>query len=149
MEEFIEYIKGLKECCEDFSGCGSNREADMQEGKLEVLEEILNYYQENNSYKYISTTTDIKKEIEIINEKIELKEEELHILENNLKQLREKCSHSDLDIEPWDTATCNICGKYFDWYCPTSPTLTCDYEQEDGTYDEDCCRYCGCPEERK
>lgn len=73
----------------------------------------------------------------------------MYILENNLEQLREKCPHSDLDIDDWDTAICNICGMDFDWYCPTSPTLTCDYEQEDGSYNEDCCRYCGCPEERK
>ena len=33
--------------------------------------------------------------------------------------------------------------------CPTSPNLECDYEQEDGSYNEDCCRYCGQPEERK
>lgn len=149
MEEFIEYIKGLKKCYEDFSGCGSDREANIQEGKLEVLEDILRYYEENNPHKYISTTADIQKEVAIISTKIQLKLEELDILENNLEQLTEKCSHSDLDISPWDTATCNICGKDFDWYCPESPTLTCDYEQEDGSYDEDCCRYCGCPEERK
>ena len=35
------------------------------------------------------------------------------------------------------------------WDCPTSPTGKCDYEQEDGSYDEDCCIHCGEPEERK
>ena len=35
------------------------------------------------------------------------------------------------------------------WDCENSPTGKCDYQQEDGTYDEDCCRYCGEPEERK
>jgi hypothetical protein len=35
------------------------------------------------------------------------------------------------------------------WECPDSPTGYCEYEQEDGSYDEDQCRYCGQPEERK
>lgn len=35
------------------------------------------------------------------------------------------------------------------WSCKLSPTGYCDYEQEDGVFDEDCCRYCGNPEERK
>lgn len=35
------------------------------------------------------------------------------------------------------------------WDCPTSPTGHCDYEQEDGSFDEDSCRYCGHPDERK
>ena len=36
-----------------------------------------------------------------------------------------------------------------EWECKDSPTGYCDYHQEDGSYDEDCCRYCGEPEERK
>ncbi len=35
------------------------------------------------------------------------------------------------------------------WDCPTSPTGECDYTQIDDTLDEDSCRYCGQPEERK
>lgn len=35
------------------------------------------------------------------------------------------------------------------WACPDSPTGHCDYTQEDGSYDEDSCRYCGQPDERK
>ncbi len=35
------------------------------------------------------------------------------------------------------------------WDCPSSPTDYCEYLQADGTYDEDCCIYCGEPEERK
>lgn len=38
---------------------------------------------------------------------------------------------------------------YNGWDCELSPTGYCDYEQEDGGYDEDCCRYCGQPDERK
>ena len=37
----------------------------------------------------------------------------------------------------------------YGWDCKDSPTGKCDYRQEDGTYDEDSCRYCGEPDERK
>lgn len=42
-------------------------------------------------------------------------------------------------------------GANFDkgWACKDSPSGYCDYEQEDGTIDEDSCRYCGEPDERK
>lgn len=46
-------------------------------------------------------------------------------------------------------AVCSVCGNSLGWYCPDSPTHLCDYRQEDESYDEDCCRYCGQPEERK
>lgn len=70
-------------------------------------------------------------------------------LEKKILKLKKTCKHESLEKTNYDTATCNICGKYFSWYCPTSPTLECDYNQEDGSYDEDSCRYCGDPEERK
>ena len=35
------------------------------------------------------------------------------------------------------------------WKCASSPTGFCNYLQDDGDIDEDCCRYCGMPEERK
>jgi hypothetical protein len=44
---------------------------------------------------------------------------------------------------------CGICQTDTDWYCPDAPDHICDYEQDDGEYDEDSCRYCGQPEERK
>ena len=37
----------------------------------------------------------------------------------------------------------------FGWYCETSPTLKCDYDNPVDGYDEDCCIYCGEPYERK
>lgn len=67
-----------------------------------------------------------------------------------LAYLLSLCKHEELNInEGGMSAKCNICGKYFLWYCPSSPTLTCDYKQEDGFYDEDDCIYCHQPEERK
>ena len=74
---------------------------------------------------------------------------ELSMLWNKAEEYKSLCNHNDLKIEEHGSATCHICGEYFSWYCPTSPTLECDYEQEDGSYDEDSCRYCGQPEERK
>jgi hypothetical protein len=71
-------------------------------------------------------------------------------LENNLKFLLASCSHDDLTISTGGMcAVCNICEKRFEWYCPTSPTKECVYEQEDGSYDIDSCRYCYQPDERK
>lgn len=89
-----------------------------------------------------------RKQIEEEINKIQHKENELR---NELKKLKKECQHpkENLKINNWGTAECLICGKNFHWYCPTSPTLECDYEQEDGDYDEDHCRYCGQPEERK
>ena len=48
-----------------------------------------------------------------------------------------------------DFGVCTICKKCFDWWCEESPNHQCDYTQEDGSFDFDCCRYCGGPEERK
>lgn len=66
-------------------------------------------------------------------------------INKNIKSLRKKCKHEKLDITWYGTATCKICGEEFDWYCPTSPTLECEYDNDHG---EDCI-YCGQPEERK
>lgn len=57
--------------------------------------------------------------------------------------------HEDVNIHTSGSADCKICQKHLRRYCPISPTLKCNYEQEDGDYDEDCCRYCGQSEERK
>jgi hypothetical protein len=81
--------------------------------------------------------------------KIIKKKNELDKLLGEVKKYKKLCNHNDVKVEEWGSATCNICGEYFSWYCPTSPTLECDYEQEDGSYDEDNCRYCGQPEEKK
>lgn len=35
------------------------------------------------------------------------------------------------------------------WECKNSPSGYCDYNQADGSYDEESCRYCHEPEERK
>jgi len=73
----------------------------------------------------------------------------------------------------WGSATCETCGKRYDWYCPDSPDHTCHYfsfpgyaminyvKLIDGTHHAlpkehdpnseqiDQCIFCGEPEERK
>ena len=73
----------------------------------------------------------------------------LQSLWDQVTKYKSLCNHDNIKAEEWGSATCNICGEYFSWYCPTSPSLECDYKQDDGSYDEDNCRYCGMPEERK
>lgn len=91
----------------------------------------------------------IKNGIECLTKALEENTKKAKAIREEIQDLRDQCKHKDLDIDECGTATCNICGKRFSWYCPTSPTLECDYEQLDGSYDDDSCRYCGEPEERK
>lgn len=70
-------------------------------------------------------------------------------LEQEQDSLIEGCTCSIVHKTPYGSAVCSICNENYGWWCPDSPTNACDYGQEDGEYDEDCCRYCGKPEERK
>jgi hypothetical protein len=92
---------------------------------------------------------DIKSQLKLLNNQLNEVNKQAHLIIKKIEVLKEECKHEELDINDYGSATCLICGKYFDWYCPTSPTLECDYEQEDGSWDYDYCRYCGEPEERK
>lgn len=92
---------------------------------------------------------DIKEQIKLLRESIKEAHNLIGDAEEKIRTIQSECPHEDIKVHSWGTAECKICGKEFYWYCPTSPTLECDYEQEDGSYDEDCCRYCGEPEERK
>jgi len=81
------------------------------------------------------------------------------------------------DSGNWDcgSAWCELCGEDLGWYCPKSPDHACHYfseggkvklaggilvdipedcKDEDGSYNpnwetDDCCLFCGSPEERK
>ena len=75
------------------------------------------------------------------------RKEAIDVLRKELKNLLDNCPH-DI-VESGSSAECDMCGEYFGLYCPDSPNHVCDYEQEDGSYDEDHCIYCGDPEERK
>ena len=43
-----------------------------------------------------------------------------------------------------DSAVCLICGTDLGWFCPTSPTKSCEYSDN-----PDSCIHCGDPDERK
>lgn len=74
---------------------------------------------------------------------------EINKLNAQLKELKHDCKCYEHIINKNDCAVCDVCGEYFGWWCPESPDHVCDYNQKDGSYDEDNCRYCGDPEERK
>lgn len=71
-----------------------------------------------------------------------------------VKWCKENKSNSAIDFFKWLMENDYVIiktNRFLDngWDCDLSPTGYCNYEQEDGSYDEDCCRYCGEPEERK
>lgn len=76
----------------------------------------------------------------------------LEITTTNEASGESDCTHPNLEVsKDVDHAICRDCGFSTNgWYCETSPTLECEYyDFETGHYDEDCCIYCGQPEERK
>jgi len=66
---------------------------------------------------------------------------------SELYTLAARCTHVYEKV--YESAKCAICENEAGWWCPVSADHVCDYSQEDGSYDEDQCRYCGQPEERK
>ena len=73
-----------------------------------------------------------------------------------LNRVKEACAKKGHHVAPtdikWDKwsyggAMCIVCGKHLGWYCPDSPTKTCDYPDHP-PYDDGCI-YCGLPSERK
>lgn len=94
----------------------------------------------------------------------------VHIHKNHAQdiftQLEKSCKHNIK--QKWSSATCDICDKYFGWYCPDSPDHACHYysnegkvelldgtlmnvpEDHDPSYEtDDDCMFCHQPEERK
>lgn len=85
-----------------------------------------------------------------------------------VKELKTHCEHRIGKSS--ESAQCDVCGTYFGWYCPRSPDSVCHYETNadlmieliDGNLSkpgshwdgkkyetDDCCVFCGNPEERK
>lgn len=56
------------------------------------------------------------------------------------------------NYQPWTGdccyGKCKVCGRTFDWYCPTSPTHLCEYDEEKDPA-RDFCLWCDGPEDRK
>lgn len=70
-------------------------------------------------------------------------------LMKSVQALKKDCECRVMEQTPGGKAKCAVCGEYYGWWCPDDPSNVCDYEHEDGSYDEDNCRYCGMPDERK
>jgi len=103
-------------------------------------------------------------------------EKEIERLYGELEILRNSCVHVFADLKKKDlndewmsvNAICTSCGKYFGWRCKISPDFICHYKSTNGQIElingekiptqldhdpeyesDDCCIFCGDPEERK
>lgn len=81
-------------------------------------------------------------------------EKKIHEIHMEIDSIQEACQHTleptMFDGEKLGHKPCKKCNKLDrGWWCPNNPTTYCNYEQEDGTVNEDSCRYCGAPLERK
>lgn len=76
---------------------------------------------------------------------------ELREAKNRQIELELKCAANGHAVfqSSFGGAECAICTAELGWWCPSSPNHLCDYNQEDGEYNPDQCRFCGQPEERK
>lgn len=120
----------------------------MNNSELYFKHNILRY---NCANKDTSKFSIYRLSHKILEHKKEIKNAEILIreLHSKIKNLQSICFHEAITQSPWGSAKCNICDKEFSWYCPESPTLECDYEYDNGDYNDDCCKYCAEPEERK
>jgi hypothetical protein len=82
-------------------------------------------------------------------ERIQALRAQVDKLQAEIAKLKVECFCLTTIKKVHDSAKCDVCGKNHGWWCPKSPNHICDYEQPDGDYDEDSCRHCGKPEERK
>lgn len=90
-----------------------------------------------------------KAQIEEAKSRIGVHERELREMKAALRVLVAGCTAHQIIENAVGGAVCWTCGTHYGWYCEESPEGVCDYDQEDGSYDEDNCRHCGMPEERK
>ena len=84
--------------------------------------------------------------------KYDMLQSEASDIQQEIINLQYECQHPNM-VSDWGSGTCADCGyETIGWYCPKSPNTDreCEYYDPDtDTYDEDCCIYCGEPEERK
>tara|TARA_B100001778_G_scaffold330827_1_gene334022 strand:- start:38991 stop:39323 length:333 start_codon:yes stop_codon:yes gene_type:complete len=87
-----------------------------------------------------------------------------------VKELKAHCEHRIRRFNSSSSAQCDVCGTHFGWFCPKSPDSVCHYETNEESMIElidgnlskpgahwngqkyetdDCCVFCGAPEERK
>ena len=77
------------------------------------------------------------------------------------KKLQVECTHDEVE-QKYNSCVCAICGETLGWWCPDSPTHTCEYRPERGDReytllvgippwkwgDEEECIYCHKPTKR-
>lgn len=92
----------------------------------------------------------IKQKYNALSEKHKELRKQKQQLEAKISLLQTKCDHGHIK-DDCGIGNCPDCGFETDgWLCKISPTKECDYgDPETDEYDEDCCIYCGHPEERK
>ena len=92
----------------------------------------------------------IREQQRILNAKIKQLDDERRTATIELEMLQSTCSHPNI-VDKHGTGDCPDCGfRTKGWFCKTSPTKECDYyDEENDEYNEDCCIYCGAPDERK
>ena len=116
----------------------------------------------------------LKKTIEEARAKVQLAERELWRLMGKCKHSFKPLTQNQLK-DKWmsESAFCDTCGVHFGWRCKKSPDSVCHYHTEGGAVDliegtpdffkyrktgnwtsednesDDCCVYCGHPDERK
>lgn len=73
-------------------------------------------------------------------------------IQKEIINLQYECQHPNMTVS-WGSGECADCGyETIGWYCPKNPNndRECEYYDPDtDIYNEDCCIYCGEPEERK
>lgn len=70
-------------------------------------------------------------------------------LAKEIRSVRTVCNHPHVVKDRRsDGASCQDCKESLGWYCETSPTKTCQYDEENDPAC-DSCIYCGDPDERK
>lgn len=111
---------------------------------METCEEVISPQVVRESARYLRTAY-----AEI--DRLQAKTEEWR--QRALKLDRGACLHAHEAEQYGDpespSAMCAVCHVDLGWWCSESPSHRCDYRQEDGSLDEDSCRHCGEPYERK
>lgn len=107
----------------------------------------MKYFRFIRRFKIIQDHRPIKDRYEPLRDAYHTKKAELDAIDVKIQILRIECRHDNMvEDKPCPECDHDING----WFCPKSPTKECDYyDPETDEFDEDCCIYCGKPEERK
>lgn len=83
----------------------------------------------------------------------------VRVYEKAIKIIQKKCEHEWSESRYYAQGVLKLAGGIMPcskcdltiegWWCPSSETHQCDYEQKDGTFNDDNCIHCHHPNERK